>query len=154
MRIKKIATSVGVLGKILNSKNSSNQDTYSCDYLNNKFDTVVQEDISSKKTSNVSTVTRAIVTQDKNIYHIDIVCAISNSGAIFSTNLRPLFTTGLNAVTSKGKSVRCVFSTNGNIELASLSEYPDDIYINGIVIIPSSQVSSISEEPIDGNISQ
>lgn len=154
MRIKKIATSIGVLGKILNSKSSSKQDTYSCDYLNNKFDTVVQEDISSKKTSNVSTATRAIITRDKNVYHIDIVCAISNSGTIFSTDLRPLFTAELNAVTSKGKSVRCVFSANGNIELASLSEYPDDIYINGIVIIPSNEISAISEESIDENISQ
>lgn len=34
MRIKKIATSIGVLGKILNSKSSSKQDTYSCDYIN------------------------------------------------------------------------------------------------------------------------
>lgn len=35
MRIRKIATSIGVLGKILNSKSSSKQDTYSCDYINN-----------------------------------------------------------------------------------------------------------------------
>lgn len=41
MRIKKIATSIGVLGKILNSKSSSKQDTYSCDYINNNFNVTV-----------------------------------------------------------------------------------------------------------------
>ena len=41
MRIRKIATSVGILGKILNSKSSSKQDTYSCDYINNNFNVTV-----------------------------------------------------------------------------------------------------------------
>ena len=43
MRIRKIATSVGVLGKILNSLNSSKQDTYSCDYIN-KLNTYSDEE--------------------------------------------------------------------------------------------------------------
>ena len=34
MKIKKIATSIGVLGKVLNSKSASQIDTYSCDYIN------------------------------------------------------------------------------------------------------------------------
>lgn len=38
MKIKKIAQSIGVLGKILNTKSTSQENTYSCDYLNNKFD--------------------------------------------------------------------------------------------------------------------
>jgi len=33
-RIKKIAQSIGVLGKVLNSQTTSSQDTYSCDYIN------------------------------------------------------------------------------------------------------------------------
>lgn len=43
MKIKKIATSIGVLGKILNSKSSSKQDTYSCDYIN-KLNTYSDEE--------------------------------------------------------------------------------------------------------------
>ena len=42
-KIKKIATSIGVLGKILNSKSSSKQDTYSCDYIN-KLNTYSEEE--------------------------------------------------------------------------------------------------------------
>lgn len=34
MRIKKTLTSIGVLGKILNNKSTSTNDTYSCDYIN------------------------------------------------------------------------------------------------------------------------
>lgn len=34
MRIKKIATSIGVAGKVLNEKSDSKKDTYSCDYIN------------------------------------------------------------------------------------------------------------------------
>lgn len=33
-KIKKIATSIGILGKILNSKSNSTENTYSCDYIN------------------------------------------------------------------------------------------------------------------------
>ena len=33
-RIKKVEQSIGVLGKVLNTQSSSNQDTYSCDYIN------------------------------------------------------------------------------------------------------------------------
>ena len=33
-KIKKIQTSIGVLGKILNNKSTSTNDTYSCDYIN------------------------------------------------------------------------------------------------------------------------
>ena len=43
MKIKKIATSIGVLGKILNSKSTSKQDTYSCDYIN-KLNTYSEEE--------------------------------------------------------------------------------------------------------------
>lgn len=34
MRIKKVETSVGLVGKITNLFSSSNKDTYSCDYIN------------------------------------------------------------------------------------------------------------------------
>ena len=39
-KIKKIATSIGVLGKVLNSKSASQIDTYSCDYINNVIPTM------------------------------------------------------------------------------------------------------------------
>lgn len=35
MRIRKVAESVGVLGKILNIKSNSKQDTYSANYIDN-----------------------------------------------------------------------------------------------------------------------
>lgn len=35
MRIKKIATSIGVVGRVLGEKSDSTKDTYSCDYINN-----------------------------------------------------------------------------------------------------------------------
>lgn len=34
MRIKKIAQSIGVIGKILNARSTSQTDTYSCNYIN------------------------------------------------------------------------------------------------------------------------
>lgn len=37
MRIRKIAESVGVLGKILNSKSNSKENTYSSDYIEKNF---------------------------------------------------------------------------------------------------------------------
>lgn len=33
-KIRKIATSIGALGKVLNSKSTSQENTYSCDYIN------------------------------------------------------------------------------------------------------------------------
>ena len=49
-KIKKIATSIGVLGKILNTKSTSQENTYSCDYLNSKF--VGSESIKTKTYTN------------------------------------------------------------------------------------------------------
>lgn len=43
MRIKKESKSVGVLGKILNLFSNSKEDTYSCDYINNKVKDVYSE---------------------------------------------------------------------------------------------------------------
>lgn len=40
-RIKKVEQSIGVLGKVLNTQSSSNQDTYSCDYINDLKPTVL-----------------------------------------------------------------------------------------------------------------
>lgn len=43
-RIKKVEQSIGVLGKVLNAQSSSNQDTYSCEYINdlNTYSTTEQ----------------------------------------------------------------------------------------------------------------
>lgn len=35
MKIKKVSQAIAVVGKVLNSKSTSTQDTYSCDYINN-----------------------------------------------------------------------------------------------------------------------
>ena len=34
-KIKKVSQTIAVIGKVLNSKSTSTQDTYSCDYINN-----------------------------------------------------------------------------------------------------------------------
>lgn len=34
MKIRKIATSIGVVGNVVNEKTTSDKDTYSCDYIN------------------------------------------------------------------------------------------------------------------------
>lgn len=137
----------------LNNNIQLEKGTVATDYVEHKefghnsdITTVIQSDISSKKTSIVSSVTRAIISHCGNIYHINIVCTISSSGALFTTDLRPSFTTELSVTTSKGKNVRAVLNANGNIEIATLSAYPDDLYINGVVIIPPSATSTASEE--------
>ena len=54
-KIKKIATSIGVLGKILNAKSDSTENAYSCDYLNNQLSnklTFMDEEIFKNKNYN------------------------------------------------------------------------------------------------------
>lgn len=47
-KIKKIAQSIGVLGKVLNAKSNSKENTYSCDYLNQNYITAgLSSDFSS-----------------------------------------------------------------------------------------------------------
>lgn len=49
MRIKKKQTSVGILGKILNSKSNSKQDTYSANYIDNNVGGGIIESITNDK---------------------------------------------------------------------------------------------------------
>lgn len=40
MKIKKVSQATAVVGKVLNSKSTNTQDTYSCDYINNNVGVV------------------------------------------------------------------------------------------------------------------
>ena len=48
MRIKKIAQSIGVIGKVLNAKSTSQVNTYSCDYINNGIGELIVGQVKSK----------------------------------------------------------------------------------------------------------
>lgn len=62
MKIRKVAQSVGVLGKILNLFSNSNKDTYSCDYLNNNDTYSTNEIKTNKRWINGKPIYRKVIT--------------------------------------------------------------------------------------------
>ena len=71
MKIRKIANSIGVIGKILNSKTTSDKDTYSCDYINDANEWKLGATISN---NTVFTLTNEI----KNAKEIQIITNASD----------------------------------------------------------------------------
>lgn len=76
MRIRKIAESVGVLGKILNSKSNSKQDTYSANYIENNvgggiIETITNENGTAIKFANGIMICHGIRTHLKST-HIEM----------------------------------------------------------------------------------
>lgn len=137
-KIRKTYQGVVPTGKVLNSESSSLNDTYSCDYINEKFNDIETIDISNYKTNNIQSITRATITRSGNIYHININCAsiITGSNITLFSNipLKPNFTTELSFCDINGKAYRCILDTSGNISVAKIETTDGGVYINGVVI--------------------
>lgn len=94
-------------------------------------------DISSYKTSNVSSVSRAFVQRVGHIYKFNIVCTVgsaSSTGVTLFTGLpfTPAFITELDTVNANNVTVRC-FYDSGDIKISSAQA--STYFINGIMII-------------------
>lgn len=63
-KIKKIAQSIGVVGKILNSESTSQENTYSCDYINKKF--VDYETLNGIETGNLNLIPNSTYLNEAN----------------------------------------------------------------------------------------
>lgn len=60
-KIKKVSQAIAVIGKVLNSKSTSTQDTYSCDYINNELEPI-NNNINSFLNTGLSTAKNAPTT--------------------------------------------------------------------------------------------
>ena len=67
MKIRKIAPSVGILGKILNIFSNSDKDTYSCNYINNAIKEVYSEEETVVGTWMGKPLYRKVIARNKSI---------------------------------------------------------------------------------------
>ena len=117
---------------------ADNTEFYSQEYIN-EMTKAKLIDISSYKTSNVASITRANVSKVGNVYYLNLAFAISsspNKNNPFFQNLpfKPTFTTELNYLTGDGGVMRrCLIDTNGNINSANMTA-GTFVTINGVVI--------------------
>ena len=103
-----------------------------------KQNKVVVTDISNTKTDKVTKLTRAIDSIYGKIHFLNIVCNVSGTAPttpIFETNLKPGFTTCLNACSDTGEVYRCLIEKKEKIYIMDkyISNNPL-IGINGVVI--------------------
>ncbi len=103
-----------------------------------KQNKVVVTDISNTKTDKVTKLTRAIDSIYGKFHFLNIVCNVSDTAPttpIFETNLKPGFTTNLNACSDTGEVYRCLMDMSGKIFI--MDKYISNnslIGINGVVI--------------------
>lgn len=103
MKIKKKLQSIGVLGRIFNTKSSSDKDTYSCNYVNN-----ITEKISEKNILSIRVSTQYDQTTDKDMIKFGTIISsigdkltISNNGIRIGSGVKKVLINS-NIILTKG----------------------------------------------------
>lgn len=139
MKIRKIATSIGVVGKILNSKTTSDKDTYSCDYINGVQGTILY------KTTSPNREVIALNDNITNYEYIEVIGANADGGRISSGKINVDNNMRIN-----------LFGTSLRDDEATLCFWMSTLLANGTTLTPQTTkwawLTSIGQTGIsDGN---
>ena len=136
MKIRKIATSIGVVGKILNSKTTSDKDTYSCDYINGTtlYDGASNSDITLNDSAenysyieiffNANNYYNSVKVYNPNNKNVYLSVNVVNADASYFQNKIALI---------NGTSISNVVFNQNTVGSSVATENANNIYINKVV---------------------
>lgn len=139
-KIKKVSQVIAVVGKVLNSKSTSTQDTYSCDYINklNEYSneekiigTYIDENGNKKNiyrkifTANITATSATIAALQQNLNVINMYGTIkyTDNGETYQHNIGSYVNTSFYSLLQYN-------AANGNVQI-----FCGDKYINGTLEI-------------------
>lgn len=141
MKIKKKEQSVGILGKITSLFSNSKTDTYSCDYINNKFDDlqIIKLEVTEKTSLGYGAYNKLAFGAATNIVGNELSYDATNIEVKVGQNINIIEISGVfmlqNSKATTG--ILCRITKNGvNIAQISVTSENADYFNNLVVVTP------------------